>query len=287
MQHAEQNRIYYRNLLFSFFLSIGLIASALSVLFIVLFFIKIIIVPPQEQPAEKRYAIELQKKKQPEKQIPKSADNINENKKRSDLAKFLSTQDSESAAPTLSDKKTGDVAAKPEDYTNLELKSGERSIDKEASDKRQLLSKSYSTESIFGEKEKGKKSDEGGNLGQSRINQLSTESRKSGAERISASISLSTYEWSFMPYITMMKQRMYKFVSPPPAYFLGLLKGKSRVKLVINRDGELLEFQMLDHYGSKPLQTTTEDLMVAIFKLPPLPPDFPDKTLTMVWVVNY
>lgn len=289
MQRLAQSSQYYRNLAFSTILATGLLATGFTFLFIILFFVRIL-EPIAETPKkeEKRYTVSLRDEQKP-KEPPRFAENINENNLRPKDNAFLSNKTSLSTDKTLSENKTREVVAEQTDYASLELKKGSKNTEeKEKNEKRQLLNRRFDSSSIFGQKEKGlEKKKESGNNGNSQISKFSSSSRRTGAERIGSEISLSTYAWEYAPYIQMMKERMYKYISPPPAYYLGLLKGKSRAKLVISRNGELLEFKILGHYGSKPLQKTTEDMMLAIFKLPPLPPNFPEETLTMTWAVHY
>lgn len=281
----SQELIYQRNLFLSFY--IVLIASAFILFFFNFALILLQIFDPQEEQAqtteEKRYVVQLQRKQELPKQI---VENINENRKESEFKKFLSDEHSQSAAAKQAKDKTGEIKLNDERITSLEARK-ESNAESGAKKKLNFMSQSFTKESIFGKTEDKKEGKKKGYKGKTTVNRLSTSTKRAGAERLSTQFSLSTYKWNYTPYIRMIKERIRKYIAPPPAFYLGIIRGQTVFKVSIAETGELLHFKVTRHYGNKALRKTTEDVMIAIFKLPPLPPDFPDKELSLTGSILY
>jgi hypothetical protein len=290
---------YKRNFLLS------LLTTAFTLLLILFSFLTILMIlritgqiaMPQEQVTEqvqeeeKRVAVRL--KNDPNDQYD-LAQNINANQKLSPLTKLLSDANSQSTAPTKADKKTGEIKTNDGNDDNLEIKKNDsKKNDLGEGDKETFVKKSYDEKSVFGTREKETKEKEDSKTkkesqnGASFRDYLSTKSKNSGAENFGSEISLSTYKWNYAPYIQIIRERLYKYISLPPAFNLGLLHGATAVKIVITQEGALRLYKVLDHKGNLILKTTSEDVVQAIFNLPKLPPDFPDKELEIVIIFKY
>jgi outer membrane biosynthesis protein TonB len=102
------------------------------------------------------------------------------------------------------------------------------------------------------------------------------------------SLTLSTYQWEWASYINYFKKKLYKVWRTPPAYFsLGMIHGYTVIRLTIDRNGQMLQNQVLEHKGHSSLQVSSENAVNAVFPLKPLPVDFPDQTLTLTLTLFY
>ncbi len=102
------------------------------------------------------------------------------------------------------------------------------------------------------------------------------------------SLTLSTYAWEWASYISYFKRRLYEVWRTPPAYFsLGLIHGRTVIRLIIDRGGTMVSSQVLEHQGHPSLQVSSENAVRDVFPLRPLPPDFPDQTLTLTLTLVY
>lgn len=101
-------------------------------------------------------------------------------------------------------------------------------------------------------------------------------------------LTLSTYAWEWASYINYFKKRLYEVWRAPPAYFsLGMIHGYTVIRLTIDRNGRMVNSQVLEHKGHSSLQISSENAVNAVFPLKPLPVDFPDETLTLTLTLLY
>lgn len=101
-------------------------------------------------------------------------------------------------------------------------------------------------------------------------------------------LTLSTYAWEWASYINFFKKKLYGVWRTPPAYFsLGLIHGYTVIRLIIDRNGQMVNSQVLEHNGHSSLQISSENAINAVFPLKPLPADFPDETLTLTLTMVY
>ena len=295
----QNNVSYQRNIIFTCYSVLSVIGGILFILFNILFIlqlkgvIKEDVIAPKKEP-EKRYTVNL---KRQDERPKKMVDNINQNNQQSDLSRFLSDKNSKSVSNKPKETNDGQVALNsPSEIDELNLKKGEKgnsddgkskTIEKTSSDEKNVKSifkQQSSIESMFGKpvekkKSEAKKGRPDAINGNSFRNNLSTTAKRNGAEILGTNISLSTYAWEWYPYIQKMKEKIYQFWSVPPAYGLGLLYGASDIKITISRSGKMTFYKMVRHQGSKALQKSSEDVILAIFDLPPLPKNFPDPEL--------
>ena len=102
------------------------------------------------------------------------------------------------------------------------------------------------------------------------------------------SLTLSTYAWKWASYINYFKKKLYEVWSAPLAYFsLGLIHGSTVIRLTIDRNGQMVHSQVLEHNGHSSLQGSSENAVNSVFPLKPLPVDFPDETLTLTLTLVY
>lgn len=101
-------------------------------------------------------------------------------------------------------------------------------------------------------------------------------------------ISLSTYKWQWAPYVNALKNKLYQVWFAPPAYYqLGLIYGYTIVRFTIDKQGQMIDIQVLKQVGHKSLQLSSTEAIRALFPFLPLPKDFPDKTLTITAKLIY
>ncbi len=102
------------------------------------------------------------------------------------------------------------------------------------------------------------------------------------------SLSLSTYKWNWAPYIRKLKKKHQSVWFTPPAYSrLGLIHGRSKVYIEIDRQGNLINLKVLGHSGHESLLKASVESLKASFPFLPLPDDFPDKTLGITATLVY
>jgi outer membrane biosynthesis protein TonB len=101
-------------------------------------------------------------------------------------------------------------------------------------------------------------------------------------------ISLSTYQWAWAPYINEFKRKLFRVWYAPPAYYqLGLIYGYTVIRFTIDRNGNILDKQILKHEGHSSLEQSSSNAIDAVFPLKPLPAHFPDETLTLTIQMIY
>ena len=105
--------------------------------------------------------------------------------------------------------------------------------------------------------------------------------RKFSADQL-GSLTLSTYAWEWAPYINAMKRKLYQVWFAPPAYSqLGLIHGQTTIQYSISRDGDLIEYNVLQHVGHASLKQSSINAIESLFPFKTLPVNFPDEKLTI------
>lgn len=111
--------------------------------------------------------------------------------------------------------------------------------------------------------------------------------RKSSADQL-GDLTLSTYAWEWASYVNYFRRKLYEVWRTPPAYFsLGMIHGYTVIRLTIDRNGRMVQNQVLEHQGHPSLQISSENAVRGVFPLKPLPVDFPDQTLTLTLTLVY
>ncbi len=94
------------------------------------------------------------------------------------------------------------------------------------------------------------------------------------------SISLSNYKWEWKPYVKQLKEKHLEFWTTPSDYYiLGIISGQSIVKFEIDKTGNLIELELIEHKGDTQLEESSLNSIKSIFPFLPLPIDYPDSTL--------
>jgi len=95
-------------------------------------------------------------------------------------------------------------------------------------------------------------------------------------------ISLSTYAWEWAPYINAFKRKLYTVWFTPPAYHrLGLIYGQTIVRFTITKEGNISNYEVLEHQGHESLERSSVNAITAVFPFKPLPENFPEESLTI------
>ena len=113
------------------------------------------------------------------------------------------------------------------------------------------------------------------------------EQKKFSVEDI-GSISLSTYQWEWAPYINAMKNKLERVWYAPTAYYkLGLIYGYTVIQYTVDRSGNMTNMEVLYQEGHNSLETSSVSAIQALFPFLPLPEDFPEETLTITVKLIY
>lgn len=213
--------------------------------------------------------------------------NINENDERPDQSDLLSERNSRARNPDRTDI-SGDrpLSAGNSPFSNLSGPPSERSF-------KDFGSKRFSSKALTGESAERPRpeTEERGEAGQQSSeaegsNQI-LDQKKFSVEEV-GSISLSTYQWEWAPYINAMKNKLYRVWYAPSAYYeLGLIHGHTVIMYTINRSGNLVALEVLNHEGHPALEKSSTDAIQALFPFLPLPDQFPDETLVITAKLYY
>ncbi|MCP4291066.1 MAG: hypothetical protein GY780_04425 [bacterium] len=100
--------------------------------------------------------------------------------------------------------------------------------------------------------------------------------------------SLNTWEWNYAPWLTKFGNQLHRHWIPPYAYSrLGMIHGMTQVRMVINKDGTLEEFEVLDTEGHESLHEASEAALKAFAPYMPLPASFPEPYLVLTIGLHY
>ena len=101
-------------------------------------------------------------------------------------------------------------------------------------------------------------------------------------------LSLSTYAWRWMPYMRSLKARIEKNLHPPPAFArLGIITGETRLRFRIYPDGRLEGPVLLRSSSHASLDEASMHSVRASAPMTPLPEDFPEDRLDVVFTYYY
>lgn len=98
---------------------------------------------------------------------------------------------------------------------------------------------------------------------------------------------LSTYAWDWAPWWLAFKRKIFQYWYIPTAWQMGLISGYTVVSIKVSREGELMEYEILDHKGHPSLRESSENVLESTFPFKALPPDFPEKYLEIKFVMIY
>ncbi len=96
---------------------------------------------------------------------------------------------------------------------------------------------------------------------------------------VGSDFKLSTYNWNWAPYLKELKKKIESNIYPPPAFFMGLVHGRTFLRFRIQRDGSMTNFVLITYTGHETLKNASVHSIKASFPFIPLPSDFPDEYL--------
>lgn len=115
--------------------------------------------------------------------------------------------------------------------------------------------------------------------------------RPSSARPLEGLIELDTYAWDYMPYILRMKDKIFDYWAPKLDtlwIFQQSHPGLTVYSFEIRRDGSLVDVALLRPSGTQNYDRSAHYAIVSPYPgrqaaFPPLPPDFPNETLTVTF----
>ncbi|HUU26859.1 MAG TPA: TonB C-terminal domain-containing protein [archaeon] len=107
------------------------------------------------------------------------------------------------------------------------------------------------------------------------------DSRQTQAPVMGTGFQLSTYNWNWAPYLKELKRRIESNMYPPPAFYMGLVRGRTFLRFKILQDGSIVDFELIGYSGHESLKNTSVNSIEASVPFLPLPSDFPDDFLEL------
>ncbi len=98
---------------------------------------------------------------------------------------------------------------------------------------------------------------------------------------------MNTYAWAWAPWWKSFERRILHFWYAPTAWQMGLISGYTYVKIRVNKQGELVSYQVLKHVGHPSLRKSSVNALESVFPFKALPPDFPEDYLEIRFVMIY
>lgn len=98
---------------------------------------------------------------------------------------------------------------------------------------------------------------------------------------------LNTVEWDFAPWMERFKNDFLPHWIPPYAYRLGVIDGKTVLRLVVEKDGRIGSLDVIEKQGHESLHTASTGALRATAPFAPLPPDFPEEHLVIELGLHY
>jgi len=96
---------------------------------------------------------------------------------------------------------------------------------------------------------------------------------------VGADFRLNTYNWNWAPYLKELKKRIESNIYPPPAFYMGLARGRTFLQFRIQQDGSMTDFKLITYTGHESLKNTSVNAIEGSVPFLPLPSDFPEDFL--------
>lgn len=104
---------------------------------------------------------------------------------------------------------------------------------------------------------------------------------------IDGDFSLSTYEWDYAPWIKRFGNELHRHWMSPYAYKLGVISGKTIIKMVVEKDGRPSSLEVLQADGHESLHDASLAALNAFAPYAPLPAHFPEEKLVIILGLHY
>ncbi len=104
---------------------------------------------------------------------------------------------------------------------------------------------------------------------------------------IDGDFSLNTYEWNYGPWMRRFENELHRHWVAPYAYRLGVISGKTVIKIVIQKDGRPSSMEVLETDGHQSLHDASAAALKAFAPYAPLPAHFPEENLVITLGLHY
>jgi hypothetical protein len=104
---------------------------------------------------------------------------------------------------------------------------------------------------------------------------------------IDGDFSLNTYEWNYAPWMRRFENELHRHWVAPYAYRLGVISGKTLIKIVIEKDGRPSVMEIVETDGHQSLHDASLAALKAFAPYAPLPAHFPEENLVITLGLHY
>lgn len=104
---------------------------------------------------------------------------------------------------------------------------------------------------------------------------------------IDGDFSLNTYEWDYAPWMKRFENQLHRVWMAPYAYRVGIISGKTVIRLVIEKNGVPSSMEILETEGHESLHEASVAALKAFAPYAPLPAHFPEEQLVITLGLHY
>ncbi len=104
---------------------------------------------------------------------------------------------------------------------------------------------------------------------------------------VEAPYSLNTYQWAFAPWMNRFVNELRRHWQAPYAYQLGVIDGKTQIRLVVEKNGRASSMEVMETEGHESLHKASLAALHAFAPYAPLPADFPEENLVITLTLFY
>jgi hypothetical protein len=98
---------------------------------------------------------------------------------------------------------------------------------------------------------------------------------------------LNTIAWDFAPWLEQFERDFRPHWIPPYAYRLGVVDGRTILRLVVEPDGTIGSLEVIESYGHDSLHQASTAALRGSAPFAPLPKDFPEEHLVLEMGLHY
>ncbi len=98
---------------------------------------------------------------------------------------------------------------------------------------------------------------------------------------------LNTIAWDFAPWLEQFERDFRPHWNPPYAYRLGVISGRTILRLVVEPDGTIGSLEVIESYGHESLHQASVGALRGSAPFAPLPKDFPEEHLVLEMGLHY
>lgn len=104
---------------------------------------------------------------------------------------------------------------------------------------------------------------------------------------IDGDFSLNTYSWNYAPWMKHFENQLHRVWMAPYAYRVGIISGKTVIRLVVQKNGVPSSMEILETEGHESLHEASIAALKAFAPYAPLPAHFPEDTLVITLGLHY